>query len=91
MLPTAPAFDLAMNVFTFDPGHRLPFVETHVMEHGLVFLSGGGLYYLEDRWVEAGEGDFIWMGPFCPQGFYATGVGPARYLYFKNVNRDVAL
>ena len=91
LLPDDPAFDLAMNVFTFDPGHRLPTIETHVMEHGLVFLSGGGVYYLGDEWMEAGEGDFIWMAPFCPQGFYAAGPGAAKYLYYKNVNRDVAL
>ncbi|MEM7602729.1 MAG: (S)-ureidoglycine aminohydrolase, partial [Verrucomicrobiota bacterium] len=32
LLPLDPAFDLAMNIFTYDPGATLPFVETHVME-----------------------------------------------------------
>lgn len=91
LLPDAPPFDLAMNVFTFDPGHRLPTIETHVMEHGLLFLAGRGVYFLGEAWMEAGEGDFIWMAPFCPQGFYAAGPGPAKYLYYKNVNRDVTL
>jgi len=91
LLPDEPEFDLAMNVFEFDPGHGLPYIETHVMEHGLHFLSGKGMYFLDDTWMEVTAGDFIWMGPFCPQSFYATGPTPARYLYYKNVNRDVML
>jgi (S)-ureidoglycine aminohydrolase len=61
------------------------------MEHGLVMLEGQGVYYLGDRWHEVLAGDFIWMGPYCPQSFYATSSGPARYIYYKNVNRDVEL
>jgi (S)-ureidoglycine aminohydrolase len=91
LIPDELAFDMAMNIFTFDPGFGLPVVETHVMEHGLFFLQGKGLYYLEDRWMEVEADDFIWMGPYCPQSFYATGPAPARYLYYKNVNRDVAI
>jgi (S)-ureidoglycine aminohydrolase len=91
LIPDELAFDMAMNIFTFDPGFGLPVIETHVMEHGLFFLQGKGLYYLEDRWMEVEANDYIWMGPYCPQSFYATGPTPARYLYYKNVNREVAL
>ena len=91
LIPDDLAFDMAMNIFTFTPGHGLPIVETHVMEHGLLFLEGKGLYYLGDRWMETEKDDFIWMAPFCPQSFYATGPTPARYLYYKNVNREVAV
>jgi (S)-ureidoglycine aminohydrolase len=91
LLPDEMAFDFAMNIFTFEPGHSLPVVETHVMEHGLYFLEGKGLYYLNDEWMEVEAGDFIWMGPFVPQSFYATGPAPAKYIYYKNVNRDVTL
>lgn len=91
LIPDELGFDLAMNIFTFDPGFGLPIVETHVMEHGLFVLQGKGLYYLEDRWTEVEAEDFIWMGPYCPQSFYATGPTPARYLYYKNVNRDVVI
>jgi (S)-ureidoglycine aminohydrolase len=91
LLPDELTFDLAMNIFTFEPGHSLPVVETHVMEHGLYFLQGKGMYYLDDEWMEVEAGDFIWMGPFVPQSFYATGPIPAKYIYYKNVNRDVAL
>ena len=91
LLPDDPAFDLAMNIFTFTPGHGLPIVETHVMEHGALILHGKGLYYLGDRWIEVETDDFIYMAPFCPQSFYATGPTAARYLYYKNVNREIAL
>jgi (S)-ureidoglycine aminohydrolase len=91
LIPDELPFDLAMNIFTFDPGYGLPYVETHVMEHGLAFLRGKGVYYLDDEWMEVEAGDFIWMGPFCPQSFYSTGPTPAKYLYYKNVNREIAL
>jgi (S)-ureidoglycine aminohydrolase len=91
LIPADPAYDMAMNIFTFPPGFSLPVTETHVMEHGLLFLEGQGVYYLGDAWREAQAGDFIWMGPYCPQSFYATGSAPARYIYYKDVNRDVAL
>jgi len=91
LLPEDVAYDMAMNIFTFPPGFSLPMIETHVMEHGLVMLEGQGLYYLGDAWREVKAGDFIWMGPYCPQSFYATSSSAARYIYYKNVNRDVEL
>lgn len=91
LLPDNVQFDLAMNIFTFEPGHSLPVVETHVMEHGLYFMSGKGVYFLDDEWMEVEAGDFIWMGPYVPQSFYATGPEPSRYIYYKNVNRDIPL
>jgi (S)-ureidoglycine aminohydrolase len=91
LVPDEFQYDMAMNIFTFDPGHGLPIVETHVMEHGLYFLQGKGVYYLDDQWMEVERDDFIWMGPYCPQSFYATGPTPSRYLYYKNVNREISL
>src|SRR6266516_1139179 len=91
LLPDDHVFDMAMNVFTFPPGYSLPVTETHFMEHGLYMLEGQGIYYLGDRWYEVEAGDFIWMGPYVPQSFFATSSEPARYLYYKNINRDVAL
>ena len=32
-------------------------------------------------------GDFIWMGPWCPQWFGAIGKVPAKYLIYKDWNR----
>ena len=91
LIPDDPRYDMAMNIFTFEPGYSLPIVETHIMEHGLYFLQGKGLYYLGEEWMEVEADDYIWMGPYVPQSFYATGTEAARYLYYKNVNRDVAL
>jgi (S)-ureidoglycine aminohydrolase len=91
LLPADRSFDMAMNIFTFPPGAALPVIETHVMEHGLVMLEGQGVYYLGSEWLEVLEGDFIWMGPYVPQSFYATGPTPARYIYYKDVNRDVTV
>jgi (S)-ureidoglycine aminohydrolase len=87
LLPDVPEFDLAMNIFTYQPGATLPFVETHVMEHGLLMLAGQGVYRLEESWYPVAAGDAIWMAPYCPQWFVAMGKQPASYLYYKDVNR----
>lgn len=91
LIPDDPQYDIAMNIFTFEPGYSLPVVETHVMEHGLYFIQGKGLYYLDAEWMEVEAGDFIWMGPYVPQSFYATGTVASKYLYYKNVNREIPL
>lgn len=82
-------FDMEMNILSFDPGAHFPDVETHINEHGLVMLEGQGMYLLDQDWHEVWEGDFIWMGPYCPQLFYPTGWAPSAYLLYKDVNRDV--
>ena len=87
LLPLDVRYDLAMNVFTYQPGATLPFVETHVMEHGLLMLSGQGVYRLEDRYYPVKAGDAIWMAPYCPQWFVAMGDEAASYLYYKDVHR----
>ena len=91
LIPDELQYDMAMNIFTFEPGYGLPYVETHVMEHGLYFMQGKGVYYLDNEWMEVETGDFIWMGPYCPQSFYATGPTPSKYIYYKNVNREIPL
>ncbi|MEO8595019.1 MAG: (S)-ureidoglycine aminohydrolase [Candidatus Solibacter sp.] len=87
LLPEDPAFDFAVNTMTYAPGATLPMVEVHVMEHGLLMLDGGGIYRLDDKWYAASAGDFIWMGPYCPQWFGALGKSPAKYLLYKDWNR----
>ncbi len=88
LLPDLPDFDMAVNIFTYAPGATLPFVETHIMEHGLLMLSGQGIYRLENDWHPVRAGDVIWMAPYCPQWFVAMGKTPASYIYYKDVNRD---
>lgn len=88
LLPDEPAFDMAINIFTYQPGATLPMVEVHVMEHGLLMIQGAGVYRLADSWYPVQEGDTIWMASYCPQWFVAMGKTPARYIYYKDVNRD---
>jgi (S)-ureidoglycine aminohydrolase len=88
LLPDEPAFDMAVNIFTYQPGATLPLVETHIMEHGLMMLKGQGIYRLESDWHPVQAGDVIWMAPYCPQWFVAMGKTPASYIYYKDVNRD---
>ncbi len=88
LIPDSLSADMAVNVFTYDPGATLPFVETHVMEHGMLFLAGGGVYRLDADWHPVTAGDAIWIAPYCPQWFIAAGPEPARYIYYKDVNRQ---
>ena len=87
LLPDQPAFDMAVNIFTYQPGATLPFVESHVMEHGLLMLAGQGIYRLDADWHPVQAGDAIWMASYCPQWFVAMGRTPASYIYYKDVNR----
>ena len=87
LLPDTLSFDMAVNIFTYQPGGNLPFVETHVMEHGLLYLAGQGIYRLDEDWYAVSKGDSIWMAPYCPQWFTAMGKEPAVYIYYKDVNR----
>ncbi|MBX3425286.1 MAG: (S)-ureidoglycine aminohydrolase [Pirellulales bacterium] len=88
LLPIAPAFDMAVNVFTYQPGATLPFVETHVMEHGLYMSAGQGVYRLGESWRPVQKGDVIWMAAYCPQWFVAMGKEPAQYIYYKDIHRS---
>src|ERR1700722_500715 len=87
LLPDSMTFDFAVNTMTYKPGAALSMVEMHVMEHGLLMLEGGGIYRLGDSWYPVTSGDFIWMGPWCPQWFGALGKVPAKYLIYKDWNR----
>jgi (S)-ureidoglycine aminohydrolase len=87
LLPDEMSFDFAVNTMVYQPGASLNMVEMHVMEHGLIMLEGGGIYRLGDSWYPVTAGDFIWMGPWCPQWFGAIGKVPAKYLIYKDWNR----
>ena len=85
--PSDMAHDMHVNVVELAPGGVIPFLETHVMEHGLFVLEGKAVYALNGDWVEVEAGDFVWMRAFCPQACYAGGPGRFRYLLYKDVNR----
>ena len=83
--------DMHVNIVTFEPGGVIPFLETHVMEHGLYVLEGKAVYKLNQDWVEVEAGDYMWLRAFCPQACYAGGPAKFRYLLYKDVNRHMAL
>ncbi|MDO1582209.1 bifunctional allantoicase/(S)-ureidoglycine aminohydrolase [Rhizobium oryzicola] len=89
--PADVRYDMHLNIVTFEPGAIIPFMETHVMEHGLYVLEGKAVYRLNSDWVEVEAGDFMWLRAFCPQACYAGGPGRFRYLLYKDVNRHVDL
>lgn len=83
--------DMHVTIVTFQPGGVIPFMETHVMEHGLYVLKGKAAYKLNTDWVEVEAGDYMWLRAFCPQACYSGGPGPFRYLLYKDVNRHMNL
>ncbi len=89
--PTDLRHDMHVTIVTFQPGGVIPFLETHVMEHGLYVLEGKAVYRLNQDWVEVEAGDYMWLRAFCPQACYAGGPGPFRYLLYKDVNRHMPL
>ncbi|PYE35112.1 (S)-ureidoglycine aminohydrolase [Rhizobium sp. PP-F2F-G38] len=89
--PNDVRYDMHLNIVTFEPGAVIPFLETHVMEHGLYVLEGRAVYRLNEDWVEVEAGDYMWLRAFCPQACYAGGPGRFRYLLYKDVNRHTKL
>ena len=89
--PTDLRHDMHVNIVNMEPGGVIPFMETHVMEHGLYVLEGKAVYRLNNDWIEVEAGDFMWLRAFCPQACYAGGPGRFRYLLYKDVNRHPKL
>lgn len=85
--PDNPAFDFNVSHMEFEPNVALSQIEIHDEEHGLYMTSGGGLYRLGDEEHEVRKDDFIYMAPYCPQGFKA-GPDGGSYLLYKDVYRD---
>ena len=86
--PLDPRYDFNMSLLAFDPGVGLAKVEVHDEEHGLYMTAGAGSYHLAGAQHEVRQHDFIYMAPYCPQSFVASGDGPAKYLLYKDVYRD---
>lgn len=91
LLPKHMGFDVTFMVLEFEPDGSHGFIETHVEEHCAYVLSGQGFYYLGSEWHQVKAEDFLWMGPFTPQGTYVTGRGNFSYIYSKEINRDEPL
>jgi len=79
--------DFSMILMRFAPGGDLGMVEIHDEEHGLYMTAGGGRYLLDREEHRVERGDFIYMAPYCPQGFVADASDGAEYLLYKDVFR----
>jgi (S)-ureidoglycine aminohydrolase len=86
--PENPAFDFNMSLLAFEPGVLFRLVEIHDEEHGLYMTQGRGIQYLAGEYREVERDDFIYMAPYCPQYFFATGWERAEYLLYKDTYRD---
>jgi (S)-ureidoglycine aminohydrolase len=86
--PDDPRRDFTMSLLAFDPGAGLDTIEIHDEEHGLYMTAGAGEYLLDRERHEVRQGDFIYMAPYCPQGFVAGDHAAAEYLLYKDVYRD---
>lgn len=88
-------FDMNMHILKFHIGASHGYIETHVQEHGMYFLSGKAMYRLDGDWVPLQKGDYVFMDAYCPQACYAVGDEGREeelvYIYSKDCNRDVAL
>jgi (S)-ureidoglycine aminohydrolase len=77
-----------MSLLRFEAGVGLDKIEVHDEEHGLWMTEGSGLYVLNGDEHPVQAEDFIYMAPYCPQGFTAGSDGPAEYLLYKDTWRD---
>ena len=58
----------------------------------MYFLSGKGMYRVDDEWVPVKKGDYMFLDAYCPQACYGVGRGEdLAYLYSKDCNREVQL
>ncbi len=88
LLPAHPAFDMAVNLLTFEPGATAPAVESPPAERGWRILRGQGIYRLGRDWHPVQAGDVIWTAPYCPQWFVAIGKVPASCICYHEAHRD---
>ena len=90
LIPDELTYDLAMNIFTFDPGFGLPYVETHVMEHGAsdILQGRGSTTSTATGWRSSRPTSSGWARS-ARRASTPPGRVPAKYIYYKNVNREV--
>ena len=88
-------FDMNMHILKFHLGASHGYIETHVQEHGMYFLTGKAMYRLDNDWVPLQKGDYVFMDAYCPQACYAVGDEgrdeALTFIYSKDCNRDVEL
>lgn len=94
LLPAAEnlGFDMNIHILKFHLGASHGYIETHIQEHGMYFLSGKGMYRVDDEWIPVKKGDYMFLDAYCPQACYAVGrEEDFTYIYSKDCNREVKL
>ncbi len=85
-------FDMNFHILKFELGASHGYIETHLQQHGVYFLTGKGMYRVDSDWVPVKKGDYMFLDAYCPQACYGVGRGePLQYIYSKDCNRDVQL
>jgi len=85
-------FDMNIHILKFKPGASHGYIETHIQEHGMYFLSGKGMYRVDNEWIPVKAGDYMFLDAYCPQACYGVGRDEDfSYIYSKDCNRDVKL
>lgn len=88
LIDSASTFDFNVVTLTYQPGATLPRVELSAMDRSILMLSGRGISRLGEEWYQVTAGDFMWIGPGCPQWFGALGRIPTKYLMYQQCNLD---
>ena len=96
LLPTDDfGFDMNMHILKFKVGASHGYIETHVQQHGMLFLTGKAMYRMDNEWLPMQKGDYVFMDSYCPQACYAVGdegrEEDLTYIYSKDCNRDIRL
>lgn len=91
LLPQTLAYDFNVHVMDFYPGEYLKVREIHHNQHGLLLLTGEGIYRLGNDFHPVSAGDCIYMAPYVPQWYGALGTNTSRYILYKDANREPAI
>ena len=89
LIPNTQTLNFIVSTVTYQPGATSPRVEVHGAERSILILSGGGIARLGQDWHRVTGGDFIWIGPGCPQWFGALGNIPTTYLIYQHANLHI--
>lgn len=83
LLPKDLGFDMNMHILKFKPGASHGYIETHVQEHGMYFLSGKGMYRIDDEWIPVKKRRLYVYGCLLSAGMLWCGPGrrPGVHLF----------
>jgi (S)-ureidoglycine aminohydrolase len=89
LIANTQTLDFIVNTVTYQPGTTSPRVEVHAAERSVLILSGGGIVRLGEDWYRVTAGDFMWIGPGCPEWFGALGNIPTTRLVYQHGDHNI--